>query len=50
MKKRQYIIPLMEVEHISLAQCLLDGSPVVDPRPTDLPIGPGAPKRRTPVF
>ena len=50
MKKRQYIIPLIEVEKINLSSCILDGSPVVDPRPTDLPIGPGTPKRRTPVF
>ena len=45
MEKRIYISPLMEVATISLSKCLLDGSPVVDPRPTDLPIGPGAPKR-----
>jgi len=43
--KRQYIIPLMEIEQISLVQCLLDGSPVEDPHPTNLPIGPGAPAR-----
>jgi hypothetical protein len=48
--KRQYIIPFMEVEQINLSRCLLDASPAADPRPTDLPIGPGAPKRRTTVF
>ena len=49
MKKRQYIIPLMEVAQINLSSCILDGSPVVDPLPVP-PLGPGAPKRRTPVF
>ena len=43
MEKRIYISPLIEVEAISLIQCLLDGSPVVDPHP-ELPLGPGAPK------
>ena len=48
--KRQYIIPFMEVEQINLSRCLMDASPAADPRPTDLPIGPGAPRRRTAVF
>ena len=49
MEKKVYISPLMEVEQINLSKCLLDGSPVVDPHPVP-PLGPGAPKRRTPVF
>lgn len=51
MKKKIYITPLIEVEQINLSKCLLDGSPVVDPHPTDLPLGPSnAPQHRTPVF
>lgn len=49
--KKQYIIPLMEVETVSLSSCLLDGSPAnssTDTHPLP-PIGP-APKHRTPVF
>lgn len=46
--KKLYNAPLMEVSQINLSSCILDGSPV-DPLPTP-PIGPGAPKRRTPVF
>ncbi len=48
MEKKLYIAPLMEVSQINLSSCILDGSPV-DPLPTP-PLGPGAPKRRTPVF
>ena len=48
MEKKIYITPIMEIQQVNLTQCLLDGSPV-DPLPTP-PIGPGAPKRRTPVF
>lgn len=47
MEKKIYITPLMEVQQVTLTQCLLDGSPV-DPRPIP-PIGP-APARRSPVF
>jgi hypothetical protein len=50
MEKKIYSSPLVEVEAINLSKCLLDASPAADPRPTDLPIGPGAPKRRTTVF
>ena len=46
MEKKLYNAPLMEVSQINLSCCILDGSPVL-PEP---PIGPGAPKRRTPVF
>jgi hypothetical protein len=48
MKKKIYITPLMEIQQVNLTQCLLDGSPVEDPRPIP-PIGP-APARRSPVF
>ena len=47
MEKKLYIAPLMEVSQINLSSCILDGSLVELPTP---PIGPGAPKRRTPVF
>ena len=47
MEKKIYTAPLMEVAQISLSKCLLDGSPATSPIP---PLGPGAPKRRTPVF
>lgn len=46
MKKKIYSTPFVEVETIKLSSCLLDGSPE-HPIP---PLGPGAPKRRTPVF
>ena len=49
MEKKLYTAPLMEVAQINLSSCILDGSPVVDPRPIP-PLGPGAPKHRTPVF
>lgn len=56
MEKKLYNAPLMEVAQINLSSCILDGSPVVDPRPIP-PVGPaGAPARwkepvqRTPVF
>jgi len=39
----------MEVAQINLSSCILDGSPVAEPLPIP-PLGPGAPKRRTPVF
>ncbi len=48
MEKKIYIAPLMEIQQVNLTQCLLDGSPVEDPRPIP-PIGP-APARRSPVF
>lgn len=44
MEKKIYITPLMEIQQVNLTQCLLDGSPVVDPLPV-APIGPGAPPR-----
>ena len=47
--KKLYIAPLMEVSQINLSSCILDGSPVAEPLPIP-PLGPGAPKRRTPVF
>ena len=47
MEKKIYNAPLMEVSQINLSSCILDGSPVQLPTP---PLGPGAPKRRTPVF
>lgn len=51
MKKKLYMRPLMEVETINLSSCLLDGSPVADPRPTP-PVGPGLTPRKhwTEVF
>ncbi len=50
--KKLYITPLMEVSQINLSSCILDGSPTPDPDPVIPipPLGPGAPKRRTPVF
>ena len=51
MEKKIYTTPLMEVEQISLSKCLLDVSPAGDSHPIPpLGPGPGAPKRRTPVF
>lgn len=47
MEKKLYNSPLMEVQQINLSSCILDGSPVTLPIP---PIGPGAQRRRTPVF
>lgn len=51
MEKKAYINPLMEVETISMGNCILSGSPT-DPRPLP-PLGPGlSPVRRrwTEVF
>lgn len=52
MEKKLYNAPLMEVSQINLSSCILDGSPTPDPDPVIPipPLGPGAPKRRTPVF
>ena len=43
MEKKLYNSPLIEVETIRLSKCLLDGSPVPDPKP--VPPHPGAPAR-----
>ncbi len=51
MEKKAYINPLMEVETISMGNCILSGSPT-DPHPIP-PLGPGlSPVRRrwTEVF
>ena len=45
MEKRIYATPLVEVEKISLSQCLLAGSPVAP-----VPPHPGAPARRAPGY
>lgn len=39
MEKKAYINPLMEVETISMGNCILSGSPT-DPHPQP-PLGPG---------
>lgn len=48
MEKKKYISPLMEVETVSMNNCILGGSPDSHPVP---PLGPGMVRHRwTEVF